>query len=520
MLSQNLFEQNELLKIENASLRSQSLQIAEQLKAYKSEMSYLQEQIRELKRHRFGKKSERWESQEQLVFNEAEAEVQEPGVETKTEPQSAQAGEVEVRGYKKKRGHRKPLPEALPREIVKIELPAEECFAKDGAPLKIIGWEVAEKLKYEPSKTVVLEIHRAKYGVESGDYEKTAPPEPSIVPKGIATPELLSAIVVSKYADGLPLYRMEDIFERQGIDLSRGTMARWILSVAEALQPVWNVLSDQLINSFYVACDETKVQVLKESGRKAEDKSWMIIRSTPYGQGKIVLFDYNPSRAGHVITELLAGFKGYLQCDGLNSYDVLEKEGITRLGCAMHARRRFEQAAVDGAQSGKSLGEKGLEYFKKLYDLEEEIKEKSINEKMKRRLEIAEPIWSEMKEWCAGMLFKVPAKSKIGNAFSYFINEYEYLTGYLKDGRLNIDNGFTERAIRKFAIGRNNWMFSDTTNGANASSLLYSLVITAKINNVNPYRALIKMCRQVPYAKTVEDYERLAALILSPEPIV
>lgn len=497
-------------------LQGALLQIArkdERLKIFENENNWLKEQLRQFKRGQFGSKSERWETTEQgLLFNEAEALSQ--------NPDPNESVEVEVKAHKKLKGHRKPLPDDLPREVVKIELPADELFSEDGLPLKIIGWEISEKLKYEPAQISVIEYHRAKYGVDYGDYAKTAPPVPSIIPKGIASPELLSAIVVGKYADGLPLYRLEEIFGRQNIDLTRGTMARWVIQVAESLQPIWNILSDRLLANFYVACDETHVQVLKENGRPAEAKSWMWVRSTPFGEKKIILFDYNSSRSGAVAKDLFADYKGYLQCDGLNAYDQLEEGEIVRIGCNMHSRRRFEAAAVIGSKSGQSYGEKGLEFYQKIYALEEVIKEKPPDERFAIRNEIARPIFEEMKSWAEDLLAKVPQKSKVGNAFSYFINEYEYLTGYLKDGRLNPDNGFTERVIRKFAIGRNNWMFSDSEGGAGASALLYSLVITAKINGVNPYRALTKILTDIPMANSCEDYERLAEIILNPKALV
>ena len=421
----------------------------EKNKFLSDENTWLREQLAELKRNRFGKKSERWESGEQLVLNEAEVESKKPGFDE-------EESDIEVAGHTKKRGHRRPLPDALEREIVKIELPLAEQIAEDGTRLKVIGWEISEKLKYEPAKLSVVQYQRAKYGADSGDYEKTAPPVPSIIPKGLSTPELLAAIVVSKYADGLPLYRIEDIFKRDGIDLPRQTMARWVVAAAQACQPVWNVLSDRLLGAFYVACDETRVQVLKESGRTAESQSWMWVRTTPFGLNKIVLFDYSTSRSGDTAKALLAEFEGYLQCDGLNSYNALESEVVVRLGCNRHARRRFEQAAVNGAKDGRSLGEVGLAYYKQIYHLETEIKEEPPEERHRIRLERALPIFEEMRAWVAKTQAKVPNKSKIGKAFIYFESEYEYLIGYLRDGRLEPDNGFTERSIRKFAIGRNN----------------------------------------------------------------
>jgi transposase len=494
------------------------LQIKEKdelLQYYEQQINWLTEQLKSLKRGQFGSRSERWESEEQmLLLNEAELESQNPDAKDDGEDDT-----IEVKGHIKKRGHRKALPENLHREIVKLELPESEQVNEDGIPLKVIGWEISEKLKYEPAKMSVLQYHRAKYGVDSGDYVKTAPPVPSVIPKGIATPELLAAIITAKYADGLPLYRMESIFRRQDVELSRGTMARWVVQVAKALEPIRNVLVDRFFACRYVACDETTVQVLKEDGRRAETKSWMLVRSTPAADKKIILFDYSISRSSETIRNLFAGYEGTLQTDGLSSYDCLESEKVICLGCNMHARRRFEQAAKDGAKSGKSLAAVGLNFYKKIYSLEEELKGKSPEEIKKARDEIAKPLFIETKAWVKKHLAKVPDKSKIGKAFRYFLNEYEGLTGYLDSGELNPDNGFTERAIRKFAIGRNNWMFSDTPEGADASALLYSLVVTAKVNGVNIFRALTQILTELPLAKTCEDYEQLADIILTtPDP--
>jgi transposase len=514
----SFFDPTENVKAENEDLKIQTTRQEERIKFLSEENTWLREQLAELRRDKFGKKSERWESQEQLVFNEAEIESKKPDND---EDGHATSPETPVAPHTRKRGYRKPLPESLEREIVKIELPAEEQVSEDGTPLKVIGWEISEKLKYEPAKMSVVQYQRAKYGVDSGDYIKTAPPVPSIIPKGIPTPELLAAIIVAKYADGLPLYRLEDIFKRQGIELTRGTMARWVIAVAEASRPIWNVLSDKWRESFYAACDETSVQVLKENGRKAERKSWMIVRSTPFGPKKIILFDYSTSRSTKAITDLLEGFKGFLQSDGLSSYDeIASHDGVNRLGCNMHGRRRFESAEVNGAKTGQSFGAEGLQFYKELYEIEDEIRDKTPNERFRIRNERSRPIWKKMFEWAERNKPKVPTKSKIGNAFSYFLNEYEYLIGYLKDGRLEMDNGFTERAIRKFAIGRNNWLFSDTEDGAEASAILYSLVVTAKVNGINPYAALVKLFTKLPLAKTIEDFECLAEIMLAPDAAV
>lgn len=266
----------------------------------------------------------------------------------------------------------------------------------------------------------------------------------------------------------------------------------------------------------YVGCDETRVQVLKEDGRPAESQSWMWIRTTPSDSTKIALFDYDPSRSGNVAKRLFAGYKGYLQVDGYGGYNALEKkEGIIRLGCNMHGRRKFHDASL-GSEKGQPLAKVGLDYYHKLNEIEERAKELSWQERFLLREKEATSIWSEMKTWAEKNYAVVPPKSKIGTAFHYFIGEYEYLTAYLKDGMLLFDNGFTERTVKYFAIGRKNWLFSDTVGGAKASSLFYSFVVTAKLNGLNPYDALDRIFTEVPLAKTIDDYERIATYLLSP----
>jgi transposase len=513
--TESIFTDYENLKIRVSGLELQTQRDQERIQHYESENNHLREMLAELKRMQFGKKSERWESSEQLVFNEAEVESR------KLDPLGEDDEvEIKVSGHTKRRGHRRPLPENLEREEVIIELPELERFAEDGTPLKIIGYELSEKLSYEPSKTKVIVYRRAKYGVDSGDYVKTAEPVPSIIPKGIATAELLASVVVEKYGYGMPLYRQEYKFDQMGVDLTRQTMARWVVKSAEACMPVWNALCDRLLDSFYVSCDETHTQVLKENGRTAESRSWMWVRCVPTGKNKIVLFDYDLHRSAEVAKRLLSEFKGYLQVDGYASYNILENEiEIIRIGCNMHGRRYFEKALTVGAKAGQSLAEVAMRFYKRLYDHEEEIRTLPPEERHKLRQETQVPIWDEFKLWVDSNHSKVPPKSKIGEAFKYFRSEYPYLTGYLKDGRLEMDNGFAERAIRKFAIGRNNWLFADTEAGAHASSMFYSLLCTAKVNDVNIYEAIKYLFNEIPKAKSIEDYERLADVIMGIKPL-
>lgn len=507
------FSKEDSLEVRLESALLMLKQEEEKSRKYEGENENLREAIRSLQRMHFGRKSERWESDEQLCFNEVEVFAKKPAAEGTEE-------ELQIRAHTKKRGHRKTLPKELEREVIIVELPQELRFSKEGAPLKTIGYEVSEKLSYEPSKTKVIEYRRAKYGSDSGDYEKTAPPIPSIIPKSIVTPELASAIVTKKYAYGMPLYRQEEMFAELGVEIPRQTMARWVIAHAEACRPVYNILCERLLESSYVSCDETHTQVLKENGKTAESKSWMWVRSTPYGKNKIILFDYDPHRSADVAKRLLSDLKGYLQVDGYASYNSLEKQdGLIRIGCNMHGRRYFEKARVEGAKNGKSLAEAGLKFYQKLYGLEEEFRSLPPDERYQKRQERHQPIWYEFKAWAEENQRKIPPKSKIGEALRYFLSEYDYLIGYLKDGRLEMDNGFAERAIRKFAIGRNNWMFADTESGAEASAMFYSLLCTAKINGVGTYEAMKYLFTELPKATTIEDIERLADIIVAAQPI-
>lgn len=515
---ESIFSSDILLseKLQGALLQIETKDVL--LKNYEDEISRLNEIVRDLQRSKFGKKSERWESSEQLVFNEAE------GLSLKPDPfgdDEESEDAIQVKAHvKKMRGHRRALPEDLEREEIIVELPESERFTDDGAPLKIIGYEVSEKLSYEPSKTKVIVYRRAKYGVDSGDYVKTAPPVASIIPKGIATPELLASVVVEKYGYGMPLYRQEYRFDQMGVDLTRQTLARWVVKSAEACMPVWNVLCDRLLDSFYVSCDETPTQVLKENGRTAESKSWMWVRCIPTGKNKIVLFDYDPHRSAEVAKRLLEEFKGFLQVDGYASYNILEKDvELVRIGCNMHGRRYFENAKTIGAKSGTSLAEVALKFYQDLYDHEEILRSLPSEERHRLRQEVQVQLWAKFKKWADGNHSKVPSKSKIGKAFGYFRSEYDYLTGYLQDGRLEMDNGFAERAIRKFAIGRNNWMFADTEAGAHASAMFYSLLVTAKVNDVNIYEAMKYLFNEIPRAKSIEDFEHLADIIMGITPL-
>ena len=479
----------------------------EENRILKAEVEKLHAVIRGMRGGKFGIKSERIEEiPDQLIFNEIEKEA------TTLLP-----SEKETITYTRKKGRslKKPWPENVAREERVIDLPeSEKICPHDGSSLLCIGEVRNEKLKTIPAQVTVITEIKKKYSCPTCDSYMAQPKVNSILPGTIATPELLSFIIFSKYFQGLPLYRIEELFDLYGIELSRGTMARWLIKTTELLMPIYNLLQDYMFESGYVAIDATHVQVLKEAGRRAQAKSFMWARGSP--ERGIVLFDYDVSGGGAVAKKLVIDFKGALQADAHKGYEQLDQRNILKLGCMMHARRRFYKAWIVGKKK-PGIASQALGGIKFIYDKEESYRTLTPEKRKEQRdLEIA-PSMLALKEWCEQNILKVLKSSELGNALHYFNNEYEELTKFLEDGRYEIDNGWIERTIRKFAIGRNNWLFCDTVEGANASSLIYSLVITAKLNGKDPFKVMTEIFEKIPCAKTAEDYEKLTQLLLSPQ---
>jgi transposase len=284
-------------------------------------------------------------------------------------------------------------------------------------------------------------------------------------------------------------------------------MASWMIKCGELVQPLINLLNEDLLVKDYLQMDETRVQVLKEKGKTAESLSYMWVRAHP-GTNPIVLFDYDPTRSGAVPVKLLEGFKGHLQVDGYAGYnEVTEKPFVTRGGCFAHSRRKFFEAKEASKKAG--IANKGVAYIKKFYKVEDECRHMSPIDRFNYRNEHARPIVAEMREWLDTVLPTVPPKTIVGKALLYAHNEWPCLVRYLDDGRYEIDNNFVENQIRPFALGRKNWLFSDSVDGAMASSNLFSLIVTAKANHIEPYGYLKHIFEKLPTARTVTDLEAL-----------
>ncbi len=481
------------------SLKELILSQDKKIKELMEDVVRFKELLSTIRRRKFGPSSE-CSHKQPCLFNELEETIKE------SDQIEESSRETVIKEHtRKNRGKRKPLPEALERVEEIIDLSDEE---KQG--MKKIGEESSEKLEIIPAKIFVKKIIRYKYAPINEDGSITIAPTPQqLLPKSIASASLVAYIITSKYIDHLPLYRQEAMFKRISADINRTSMARWLIKVSTQLWPLYNLLQDQLLLGRYMQMDETRVQVLKEKGKKATSKSYMWVRHDP--EQKIVLYDYAPTRAGSVPLELLEGFNGVLQVDGYDGYNkAIQKYNLTRIGCWDHVRRKFFDASK--TSSGKSIGKKGVNLIDKLYKIERKIADSPPENKLTIRQQEAVPILDEIKIWIDNTRSKISPKSTAGIAINYAYNEWQYLIAYTKDPQLNISNILVENAIRPFAVGRRNWLFSCSVDGAKASAMFYSLIETAKKNGFEPFDYLSKMLDKLPLAETVEDYEKLLPL--------
>jgi transposase len=469
----------------------------------KAEILWLKEQLGLLKHQRFGTSSERWDpSQVEIPFNEAEitADPEEP------EPDPV----IVVKPRRKQKGQRQLELTSLATEEIEYHLPVEEqvCPQCSGA-LHEMGEEVRQELKVIPAQLVLVRHVRAKYACRHCQKDEittpilTAPMPAPAFPGSLASPSAVAYIMSRKFVEGLPLYRQEQCFKRQGLEVSRQTMANWMLRGAEWLEPVYEAMKQTLLSGDIVCADETTVQVLREPGRKATTDSRMwLYRSGREGPG-IALFEYRETRDAQHPIAFLDGYTGYLNVDGYQVYEKLP--GVTLVGCWTHARRKFHEAFLvlpAAAQKKANTAEHiGLKYCKRLYEIEESLKDCSSEERKAARIARSKPVLDEFYAWLNKNASTVAPKSKIGQAIAYCRSQWKKLNGFLLDGRLEIDNNRSERTIKPFVIGRKNWLFANTPNGARASAVIYSIVETAKENGLAPCAYLEFLFEKLPALK-------------------
>ena len=482
-----------------------------------TEIALLEEKIRLLLHKRFGSSSEVAASPNQLrlVFDEAEQLQAESVNESVTDAHDS----TETLTYSRKKPGRKAIPDDLPRLVITHELPEAERWCGCGGERHVIGEVISEQLDIIPAQVRVIRHARKKYACRRcEDGIKTAPLPPQPLPKSKASPGLLAFLITAKFADALPLYRQSVIFKRYGVNLPRQTLANWVIGCSTLVQPLLNLLQDTVLSGDALNMDETTVQVLKEVGRTAQHKSYMWVRVGGKAQQRVVLFHYAPSRGGEVARELLEGYQGYLQTDDYAAYHRSgQQPGVIHQGCMAHARRKFvdAQKAAKSGLSAKNKPKAGktevaLGYFSQLYALEKRIKHLPDEARYEYRQKEALPILEAFRAWLDdALLSRVLPKGLLGKALSYLDKNWPGLTRYTEAGYLLIDNNAAENAIRPFVIGRKNWLFSYSPAGAQSSAVLYSLIETAKANQLEPYHYLKRVFTELPAARTLEQVEAL-----------
>jgi len=467
-------------------------------------VKYYEELFRLSKHRQFDASSEKSEYDQLSLFNEAEVTAE----TTIPEPEIE-----EVKSYHRKKAKTSVdrLPPDLPVEVITHTLPEDKRICPEcNGPLHVMGHETRDELKVIPAKVVILRHVRdifACYDCEGNNDHvpiiKADMPEP-VIKGSFASPESVAYIASQKFVMGIPLYRQEQEWERQGILLSRQTMSNWLCKATESwIKPIYDRMRELLIASEVLHADETTVQVLQEPNKKAQSKSYMwLYRTSGDVEHAVVLYEYKPSRSGEHPATFLRDYKGYLHTDGYDGYHSKLPSGITVVGCWAHCRRKFDEALKilpekerigSGALHGKNLCDQLFALERKFAGLPPDDHFKA---RFEARSEESKKIMDEFFTWCenAGAL----PKSALGKAVQYALDQRKWLNNVLLDGRLELSNNRAERSIKPFVIGRKNWIFNKTPKGADVSAMLYSVVETAKENGLNPYDYLTQVFRDAP----------------------
>lgn len=454
--------------------------------------------------NRYGRKSETMEVLGQIgLFNEAEATAD----ETAKEPNLGQR-----KSGKKSKGKRQQDLSKLPRKVITHELSEEELKAVFGTnQWKRLDDEVHCKVEYHPAWQEVHEHHIAVYvGKKKDSNDRTVVRGEhgvELIEKSIATPSLVAAVMNGKYVNAMPLYRIEQEFQRQDLKISRQNMANWvIISADRVLRRMYDYLHQKQCREKVLQADETTVKVAKD-GRSANSKSYMHVYRTGEFQTEkpIILYKYASGRGHQVAVEFLEGFSGYLETDAFSGYKALERENpnIESCFCWSHSRRDFSNAIKalkpeEKALAKGSIAETALIKIGAIYHIENDLKTLTPEERLSRRQKDIAPLVEDYFAWIHEQSGKEILSECTRNGIRYSLNQERQLRAFLKDGNIPIDNSATERAIRPFTVGRQNWHVIDTPKGAEASAIVYSIVETAKANNLKPYEYLEFLLTEIP----------------------
>jgi transposase len=454
--------------------------LQDQLQQSQREVASLHHQLDVMCRRLFGRKADRVDPRQLALALEQLA--NEPG--DASAPIEMDSGETPVRAHQRKRTPgRRPLSTDLPRQVVVIDVSDADKRCACGQIKVCIGEDVAEKLEYTPATLHVVATKRPKYACpRCHDGVVQAPPPVQAVQKAVAAEGLLAHVVVSKYVDHLPLHRQEGIFARHGVDVSRTTLCDWVSEVARALAPIGEQLRKEVLAGDYLQTDDTPVTVLREDGSSFKGRLWVYLDPI----GRHVVFDATASRERAGPEAVLATFAGALQADAYSGYDRLFTTGrVVELACWAHARRGLVDALPVAPEAALLIG-----LVRRLYEIEREAKNLSPDARRLLRQQQSVPVLARIDEVRRDLTSRVLPKSPLGEALKYLDHQWVALNRYVEDGRFFIDNNGAERQLRVVAVGRKNWLFAGSMNGAHRAALLYSLVQSCRLVGVSPFEYL------------------------------
>ena len=458
----------------------------------------LTHEISILKRYQFGRRSEQLNSEQMSLIDEA-IDGDLAAVEMELEQLEPTAVKPE-----REQPKRAPLPTQLPR--VEVHHEPHNTVCNCGCERVRIGEDISEKLDYAPGVFTVERHIRGKWVCKRCETLVQAPVPAHVIDKGIPTTGLLASVLVSKYADHLPLYRQEQIYGRAGLAIARSTLGAWVGTCGVQLQPLVDALRQEILQQNVLHADETPVQMLSPGKGKTHRAYLWAYSATRFSDLRAVVYDFAHSRAGEHARAFLDGWRGKLVCDDYSGYKASFGQGVTEIGCMAHARRKFFDLH---ANHSSQLAEQALPYFTALYDIERDAAALSSEERLQLRQRRAKPVCDALYEWLVTQRKLVSDGSAIAKALDYSLKRWEALTRYLDDGNVPIDNNWIENQIRPWAIGRSNWLFAGSLRAGQRAAAITSLIRSAQLNGHDPYAYLKDILTRLPTHKASD----IAALL-------
>jgi transposase len=509
-MQQALRAKDEQLDAHRVQLETQQRQLVHK----QATIDKLTHEMAVLKRLKFAARSEAFNAEQKSLLEEAvDADLEALSRELARERPAAPPAAA------KEQPKRQPLPASLPRREIRHEPDSTTCGC--GCAMKRIGEDVAEKLDYVPGVFTVERHIRGKWVCAKCEILVQAPVPAHVIDKGLPTTGLLAQVLVAKYADHLPLYRQEAIFERAGMNLSRSTLAQWIGACGVELQPLVDALKAALLSRAVLHADETPVAMLKPGSGKTHRAYLWSYGTTAFDPIKGVVFDFAETRAGRHVQAFLGtdrangssngsndsstgGWRGTLVCDDYAGYKALFGGQIVEAGCLAHARRKFFDLWVNHKSA---VAEQALTFFRDLYEVEREVRDLEVDERKRIRQLKARPVADALQAWLVAQRQKVPEGSATARAIDYSLNRWTALTRYLGDGNLPADNNWIENRIRPIALGRTNWLFAGSLRAGQRAAAIMSLIGSAKMNGLDPYAYLKDVLERLPThpARRIEE---------------